>query len=77
MIKENFYFAIIGISLAITQVLCITIYVLLIKRERSSNLPGMFQTMICSNRSATKGILNMRSILNQPITASGPTSYRS
>ena len=33
VIKGDFYTAIIGISLAITQVLCITIYALLIKRE--------------------------------------------
>ena len=42
VIKGDFYTAIIGISLAITQVLCITIYALLTKRERSSSPPGTF-----------------------------------
>ena len=42
VIKGDFYTVIIGISLAITQVLCITIYALLTKRERSSSPPGTF-----------------------------------
>ena len=48
VIKRDFQTSIIGISLAITQVLCISIYALLTKRERSSSPPGRFQTMICS-----------------------------
>ena len=66
-VKKGIY----GISFTITQVLCITIYASLTKRERSLSPPGRFEIMICSKVSDQRNFKLMRPILKQPINASG------